>query len=428
MEQTRQAAGEKAVLAGLDAACFTKEETASEVSLTELQALLETAGGECVGKVLQSRPTPDPHSFVGQGKAEEIRDLVKETGAKLVIFDNDLTPSQIKALEGLTGASVLDRSALILDIFAQRAKTREGKLQVELAQYQYILPRLAGLGKSMSRLGGGIGTRGPGETQLEVDRRRIRRRITELERSLSELSSRRALRRDRREKTGESVVALVGYTNAGKSTLLNALSGSDVLVEDKLFATLDPVMRKIDLPENRSCLLVDTVGFIRKLPHQLVEAFKSTLEEALCADLIVIVSDASSEHCAEQRSVVLDVLSQLGAAGKPMIEALNKCDRLDETPLHTPDLIPISASSGAGLDELRAAIARRIGALRQHVKVNVPYAEGAVLSLIHDGGQVVHEEYTADGTVVECYLDAALCQRVEKMLKGGGVEAVGSAN
>ena len=223
-------------------------------------------------------------------------------------------------------------------------------------------------------------------------------------------------------------MALVGYTNAGKSTLLNALSGSDVLVEDKLFATLDPVMRKIELPENRSCLLVDTVGFIRKLPHQLVEAFKSTLEEALCADLIVIVSDASSEHCAEQRSVVLDVLSQLGASGKSMIEALNKCDRLHDMPLHTPDLIPISAASGEGLDELRAAIARRIGALRQHVKATVPYSEGAVLSLIHDGGQVVKEEYTADGTVVECYLDAALCQRVEKMLKNGSVEAVGSAN
>ena len=401
----------------------------SEESLDELESLANTAGAIVIQRALQRRQKPDPATFIGSGKVGELSLICQAADIDLVIFDDELTAAQARNIGEILGEGVrvIDRTALILDIFAQRAQSYEGKLQVELAQMKYNLPRLAGMGSVLSRLGGGIGTRGPGETQLEVDRRRIRRRITELERSLSELSSRRALRRDRREKTGETVVALVGYTNAGKSTLLNALSGSDVLVEDKLFATLDPVMRKIDLPENRSCLLVDTVGFIRKLPHQLVEAFKSTLEEALCADLIVIVSDASSEHCAEQRGVVLDVLGQLGASGKPMIEALNKCDRLPDMPLHTPDLIPISASSGAGLDALRAAIARRIGALRQRVRVSIPYAEGAVLSLIHDGGQVIREEYTAEGTVVECHLDAALCQRVEKMLKNGHVEAVSSA-
>ncbi|MBQ8955187.1 MAG: 50S ribosome-binding GTPase, partial [Clostridia bacterium] len=232
----------------------------------------------------------------------------------------------------------------------------------------------------------------------------------------------RALRRSRREKSEQAVVALVGYTNAGKSTLLNALSGADVLVEDKLFATLDPVMRKVELPENRQCLLVDTVGFIRKLPHQLVEAFKSTLEETLYADLIVIVSDASSDHCAEQRAVVLEVLSQLGASGKPTLEVLNKCDRLVELPLSTPGLIPISAQEGQGLEDLRAALGRRIGQLRHRVRLTIPYAEGAVLSLAHDKGQVLSEEYTAEATVVECLMDGTLCQRVEKMLKNGTIE------
>lgn len=249
MEQTRQAAGEKAVLAGLDAACFTREETASETSLEELQALLETAGGECVGTVLQSRPTPDPHSFVGQGKAEEIRELVKETGAKLVIFDNDLTPSQIKALESITGASVLDRSALILDIFAQRAKTREGKLQVELAQYQYYLPRLTVWNETMGRLGGGIGTRGPGETQLETDKRHIRSRVAKLRQELLEVRQVRGVQRRQRMKNNVPVVALVGYTNAGKSTILNALTGADIPANNRLFDTLDTTTRQLTVSD-----------------------------------------------------------------------------------------------------------------------------------------------------------------------------------
>lgn len=396
----------------------------SEESLDELESLANTAGAIVIQRALQKRQKPDTATFIGSGKVGELSLVCQAADIDLVIFDDELTAAQARNVSQILGEGVrvIDRTALILDIFAQRAQSYEGKLQVELAQMKYSLPRLSGMGSVLSRLGGGIGTRGPGETQLEVDRRRIRRRITELERQLGELSHRRELRRTRREKTGESVVALVGYTNAGKSTLLNALSGADVLVEDKLFATLDPVLRKIDLPENQSCLLVDTVGFIRKLPHQLVEAFKSTLEEALCADLIVIVSDASSEHCAEQRAVVLDVLQQLGASSKPMIEALNKCDRLEAHLLPTPELIPISAAKGTGLDELRASIGRHVGLLRRRVRVTVPYSEGAVLSLLHEGGQVLGEEYTAEGTVVTCCLDAALCQRVEKLLKAGTIE------
>jgi len=398
--------------------------TDSEESLDELESLTNTAGAIVIQRVLQKRQRPDPATFIGSGKAQELALMCQASDIDLIIFDDELTAAQSRNIsEALgDGVRVVDRTALILDIFAQRAQSHEGKLQVELAQMKYNLPRLAGLGTVLSRLGGGIGTRGPGETQLEVDRRRIRRRITDLERELNELDRQRALRRSRREKSEQTVVALVGYTNAGKSTLLNALSGADVLVEDKLFATLDPVVRRIELPDNRECLLVDTVGFIRKLPHQLVEAFKSTLEEALYADLIVIVSDASNEHCAEQRAVVLDVLNQLGASGRPTLEVFNKCDRLAERPLATPDFIPISAQSGEGLDEFRAALGRRIGQMRRRVRLTIPYAEGAVLPLVYDGGQVLSEQYTDAATVVECLLDGTLCQRVEKMMKKGTIE------
>ena len=386
----------------------------SEESLDELESLTNTAGAVVIHRVLQKRQRPDPATFIGSGKVQELGLICQASEIDLVIFDDELTAAQTRNIGDILGAGVrvIDRTALILDIFAQRAQSYEGRLQVELAQMKYNLPRLAGLGTVLSRLGGGIGTRGPGETQLEVDRRRIRRRITDLERELGNLERQRTLRRSRREKDEQVVVALVGYTNAGKSTLLNALSGADVLVEDKLFATLDPVMRRVDLPEGRSCMLVDTVGFIRKLPHQLVEAFKSTLEEALYADLIVIVSDASSEHCAEQREVVLDVLNQLGASGKPMLEVLNKCDRLPSLPLATPSIIPISAANGQGLDALRAALGRRIGQMRHRVRLTIPYAEGAVLC----------EEYTDSATVAECLLDGTLCQRVEKALKNGTIE------
>ena len=392
--------------------------TDSEESLEELASLAETAGAMVITRVMQNRLKPDPATFIGSGKAEELSLVCQAMEIDLAIVDDELTGSQQRNLENILGVRVIDRTALILDIFAQRAQTAEGKLQVELAQMKYRLPRLTGMGTVLSRLGGGIGTRGPGETQLEVDRRRIRKRIDDLQGQLKELKRQRDMRRARRDKQGQTTVALVGYTNAGKSTLLNALSGADVLVEDKLFATLDPVMRNVDLPENRSCLLVDTVGFIRKLPHQLVEAFHSTLEEALYADLLVVVSDVSNPQYREQRDTVFRVLNDLGAGNKPVLEALNKADRAkigDE--VEPADAILISAKEGRGLDRLKEEISKRIAAMRHAVEIVVPYNKGNVLSLIHSKGQVTGEEYLAEGTKVSCLLDSANYQRVLRMLK-----------
>ena len=392
--------------------------TDSDESLDELAALADTAGAMVITRVLQNRVKPDPATWIGSGKAEELSLQCQTLEIDLAILDDELTGAQQRNLENALGVRVIDRTALILDIFAQRAQSAEGKLQVELAQMKYRLPRLTGMGTVLSRLGGGIGTRGPGETRLEVDRRRIRRRIDDLEAQLRALKKQRDLRRARREKTGQVTVALVGYTNAGKSTLLNALSGSDVYVEDKLFATLDPVMRKVALPENRECLVVDTVGFIRKLPHPLVQAFRSTLEEALYADLLVVVSDLSSPHYAQQRATVFEVLNDLGAADRPILEALNKSDAAQVTGMIEPaDAILISAKDGDGLDALKAEISRRIAELRHPAELTVPYAKGNVLSLIHEKGQVLSEEYTAEGARVACLLDAALYQRVMGMLK-----------
>ena len=393
--------------------------TDSEDSLDELAALAETAGALVVSRVLQKRQRPDPGTFIGSGKAAELALDCQALEVDLAILDDELTGAQQRNLENALGVRVIDRTALILDIFAARAQTAEGKLQVELAQMKYRLPRLVGLGQSLSRLGGGIGTRGPGETRLEVDRRRVRKRIDDLEGQLAELKRQRDMRRARREKQDKTVVALVGYTNAGKSTLLNALSGADVLVEDKLFATLDPVMRAVSLPENRECLLVDTVGFIRKLPHPLVEAFHSTLEEALCADLIVVVSDVSSPFYHQQRETVFAVLDQLGAGDKPVLEALNKADKANlEGMIEPPGAVLISARTGEGLETLLSEIARRVAALRHPVELLVPYEKGAALSLIHEKGQVLSEEYGAEGTTVTCLLDAALHRRVLKLLEG----------
>ena len=391
--------------------------TDSEESLDELASLAETAGAMVITRVIQNRQRPDSATYIGSGKAEELALTCQAMEIDLAILDDELTGAQQKNLEDVLGVRVIDRTALILDIFAQRAQSAEGKLQVELAQMKYRLPRLQGMGTALSRLGGGIGTRGPGETRLEVDRRRIRKRIDDLEGQLSQIKKQRDLRRARREKTGQTTVALVGYTNAGKSTLLNALSGADVLVEDKLFATLDPVMRQVELPENRRCLVVDTVGFIRKLPHQLVQAFRSTLEEALYADLLVVVSDYSSPEYASQRATVFEVLRDLGAADKPILEALNKADRVNVTGVVEPaDAILISAKQGRGLEALKGEISRRIAALRHKTQLLIPYDKGAVLSLIHARGQVLSEEYTDSGAMVNCLLDAALYQRVLGML------------
>lgn len=399
---------EKAMLISID----------SEESLEELASLAETAGAMVITRVMQNRQKPDPATFIGTGKAEELSLVCQAMEIDIAIVDDELTGAQQRNLENVLGVKVVDRTALILDIFAQRAQTAEGKLQVELAQMKYMLPRLTGMGTILSRLGGGIGTRGPGETQLEVDRRHIRKRINDLQEQLSDLKRQRDMRRARRDKQEQITVALVGYTNAGKSTLLNALSGSDVLVEDKLFATLDPVMRNVDLPENRSCLLVDTVGFIRKLPHQLVEAFHSTLEEALYADLLVVVSDASNPQYREQRDTVFRVLNELGAGDRPVLEALNKADRAKIGGQVEPaDAIIISAKDGTGLDKLKNEISKRIAALRHRVELTIPYDKGAVLSLIHSKGQVMSEEYLAEGTKVDCLLDAALYQRVLAQLK-----------
>lgn len=392
--------------------------TDSDDSLEELAGLAETAGGMVIARVLQNRQKPDPATYIGSGKAEVLALTCQAMEIDLAIFDDELTGAQQRNLENALGVRVIDRTALILDIFAQRAQSAEGKLQVELAQMKYRLPRLTGQGTALSRLGGGIGTRGPGETQLEVDRRRIRRRIDDLERELAQIRQRRDLRRARREKQGQTTVALVGYTNAGKSTLLNALSGSDVLVEDKLFATLDTVMRNVDLPENRSCLVVDTVGFIRKLPHQLVQAFRSTLEEAVFADLLVVVSDLSSPYYAQQRETVFQVLSELGAGDRPILEALNKADAVrPDTVVEPADAILISARDGRGLETLKAEISRRIAAMRHRAELLVPYGRGNVLSMIHDQGQVLQENYEADGVRVECLLDAALYAKVLGLLR-----------
>ncbi len=392
--------------------------TDSEDSLDELASLAGTAGAVIVSKIMQKRAKPDPATFIGSGKAEELSLLCQTLEVDLAILDDELTGAQQKNLEQALGVRVIDRTALILDIFARRAQTAEGKLQVELAQMKYRLPRLAGSSQALSRLGGGIGTRGPGETRLETDRRHIRKRIDDLTKELNELTRQRGMRRARRSKMGETIVALVGYTNAGKSTLLNAMSGSDVLVEDKLFATLDPVIRQVELPDNHKCMMVDTVGFIRKLPHTLVEAFKSTLEEALSADLLLIVSDLSSPFYKQQREVVYDVLNQLGAQGKPVLEILNKCDKAEiGTVIEPADAVMISASTGYGLDNLKTAISDRIAALRHPVELLIPYDKGNVLSMLHSQGQVESEEYLDTGVKVVCLLDATLFARVNKMLE-----------
>ena len=397
---------ERAYLVGLD----------SERSLEELARLADTAGAVVVGAMLQKKTRPDTATYIGSGKAEELSLDCQAKDADIVIFDDELTGVQTRNLEDvLRGVKVLDRTTLILDIFAQRAQSREGRLQVELAQMAYQLPRLMGHGVSMSRLGGGIGTRGPGETRLEMDRRRIRRRMSDLRREIKELEEQRSLRRARREKNKVPVVALVGYTNAGKSTLLNALSDANVLAEDKLFATLDPIVRTVKLPSGGEFLLVDTVGFISKLPHALVDAFRSTLEEALLADILLIVSDGASEEMHHQHQVVLEVLASLGASDKPVIDVINKVD-LMEAPPQWPGAIAISAKTGAGMEELLAEIKRQIRGVQKKLRVSIPYAQGAVLSMLHENGSVVSEEYTDTGMLVDVMADDELYGRLAARL------------
>ncbi len=378
-------------------------------SIAELAELVKTAGGEPIAEVVQNKSDLESGTYMGEGKLLEIAEMIPRLELDAVVFDDELSSIQTRNISDMLGVKVIDRSMLILDIFAMRAKSGEGKLQVELAQLKYRLPRLRGLGEAMSRTGAGIGTRGPGETKLESDRRHIRRRITALEEELRELEKHRELLRCRRKKDGVITVALVGYTNAGKSTLLNALTNADVFAEDKLFATLDPTSRAIELKDSRKILLVDTVGFIRKLPHHLVEAFKSTLEEAAVADVLLHIIDASNEQYTDHIRVVRSVLSDIGAGAKPVVAVFNKCDRLVQNTVLKADEhdreVRISAKTGDGFSELLEAIADLAPGKKKEVQALIPYTDGALLSALHQTEKVLSEEYTEDGTLIRVLCD-----------------------
>ena len=419
MEQLDRVVAERAILVGLNADCFKPEETATYETLDELEALLETAGGTCEAKVLQNRKTPDPHSFIGEGKAQEVCELLENTGANMVIFDNELSPSQIRALEEITGVTVLDRSALILDIFAQRAKTAEGRLQVELAQYKYVLPRLSGMGKSMSRLGGGIGTRGPGETKLETDRRHIRERINRLQEELEAVRKVRGVQRERRLKNSVPVVALVGYTNAGKSTLLNLLTDAGIPANNRLFDTLDTTTRKLRISDHLEVLLSDTVGFIAKLPHHLVEAFKATLEELQYADLLLHVIDASDPEREAHIAVVDKLIEKLAKPGVSVLRCYNKVDLLSDptdVPVGDSD-ISICARSGLGAQGLLSRIEEALTGTLHQALFLLPYSQGGILEILHKQAQVLRTDYTAEGIEVEAVCSAELFGRYSVYLK-----------
>ena len=396
----------RAVLVGLDAGCLSKEENATEESMEELSALLETAGGETLGIIMQSKDTPDPRTFIGEGKVEEVKELVKSLNADMVVFDNPLSPSQQRVLSEELKVNVLDRSALILDIFAQRARTSEGRLQVELAQYKYLLPRLTGMWGHLVRqtASGGkspIGTRGPGETQLETDRRHIRRKISKLEEELKDVRRVRATQRERRIKNEIPVVAIVGYTNAGKSTLLNKLTGATIPANNRLFDTLDTTTRTLEISDTCTVLMSDTVGFISKLPHHLVEAFKATLEELSFADLLVHVIDASNPEWREQAAVVDQLIMDLGAAETPRLEVFNKCDLwTGEIRPHGENIVSISAKTGEGVQDLLDAIAKILDNGAKKVTIHLPYDRGGELERLYQEAKVESVEYGATIDVV----------------------------
>lgn len=412
---------ERIILAGVHTGCTDSLSDTTEETIAELEELVNTAGGEAVGTIIQNRPSPDNATYLGEGKLDELKNAVTALECDCIVFDDELTPAQVKNISDATGVKVLDRTTLILDIFAARARTKEGKIQVELAQLRYMLPRLIGYGTALSRLGGGIGTRGPGETKLETDRRHIRRRIEYLSAELSEIRKHRDLLRSRRKKNAMTVCALVGYTNAGKSTLLNRLCDADVYAEDKLFATLDPTIRMLTLPDSTNVMLSDTVGFIRKLPHHLVEAFKSTLEEAVFADVLIHVIDASNPEYLSHIQITNQILDQIGASGKPTVAVLNKSD------LAGCDVIPhvdraaktlcVSALTGEGMEELTEAISEAIPDKKRIVKFLIPYKDSSVCAFLHEEQSVIKEEYLPDATLIEAAVDAVCYEKLRKYVK-----------
>lgn len=408
---------DKVIIAGvhtgaLDGLCDTTEE-----SMRELSELVETAGGIVVGEMVQNRQVVETGTYFGEGKLEELKNAADTLEADMIVVDDELTGSQIRNIADATGVSVIDRNTLILDIFAQRAKSAEGKIQVALAQLKYMLPRLSGMGKTLSRQGGGIGTRGPGETKLESDRRHIMRRVSALSEELAEIEKRRDFSRQRRKKDGVKTAAIVGYTNAGKSTLLNIMTGAEVTARNRLFETLDLTGRALELSDSRSVRLIDTVGFIRRLPHQFIEAFKSTLEEASSADIIIHVIDSSSPEMENHIKVVRKLLSELGCDEKPVIGVFNKIDVREEELLGDYGFtyqVEISAKKGENLDKLIEAIEEALPGKKKKAVLLIPYTDGAVVSELHENELILSTDYTEEGTLIEAMLDAVTKERYKK--------------
>ena len=409
---------ERVILCGVHTGKANVLEDTNEESMEELRFLADTANAEVVAQMLQNKDHPEASTYFGEGKLEELRLAAKELNATLLIFDDELTGSQIRNIENYTSVRTIDRSMLILDIFAQRAISKEGKIQVELAQLKYNLPRLSGIGGELSRLGGGIGTRGPGETKLESDRRHIHRRINSLESELREIQLHRDLLRERRTKDNAAVCALVGYTNAGKSTILNYFTDAKVLAADMLFATLDPTVRKLTLPDERNAVIVDTVGFIRKLPHHLIEAFKSTLEEAVMADVIVHVIDSSNPQMHTQMKIVDNLICELGCTATRIIAAFNKADvapPLSPRPEgNYTDYISISAKTGEGMDEFIELLSDALPGKKREITVLIPYSNSKDAALLHDGEVILSEDYTDAGIKITLLADDALYPKLKK--------------
>ncbi len=418
---------DKTVLVGLNSPVLGRDESSDDESMDELSALVETAGGSVEGIILQNRPSPDPRTFIGEGKAEEVKLWCENVGATMVIFDNDLSPSQMRVLTELLKVQVLDRCGLILDIFAQRARTREGRLQVELAQYRYLLPRLTGMWTHLERQAGTsgrgpIGSKGPGETQLETDRRHIRRKIDKLKADLEDVRRVRSTQRRTREKREIPVAAIVGYTNAGKSTLLNYLTGAAIPANDRLFDTLDTTTRLLAVSDTLNVVVSDTVGFIRKLPHQLVEAFRATLEELEYADILLHVIDVSNPEWQKQAQVVESLISELGAGELPRIDIYNKCDKLPPGDImpHGDDICLLSAKTGEGVPQLLDMIAKRLDPGIRRVSLLLPYDKGGLLDALYREASVEAAEYRPDGIAVTAVCGPAVLGQVREYLSEGG--------